>query len=529
LLREFGTRDGRPQPSGLWGPVYGAAQTQPRPRPSVMAMNSTPTPAAKPLPTAAAKLGLPLLVALVVGSILGSGIFGLPQNMAAGAGAGAILIGWGITGVGMLMLAFTYQMLALRKPALDNGVYAYARALAGEYVGFNAAWGYWVSAWIGNVGYLVAAFSALAYFYPAFGEGNTLPAVVGASVVVWVVHAMVLRGIKGAAVLNAVVTLAKVVPLLLFIVLVFTAFSFQTFKLDFWGAPALGSVLDQVRSTMLVTVWVFIGIEGASVYSARAANRIDVGRATVIGFVVCLALLMGVSLLSLGIASQPELAAMKNPSMAPVLERAVGTWGAVLVYVGLIVSVGGGFLAWTLLAAESLFTPATGGVMPTWLSKQNTAGVPANALWLTNGMVQLFLLLTLWSKASYLALISLSTAMILIPYLFSALYGLKLSWSGEGATSGDAPDKAPQTSNASRAIGFTALASVYCVWLLYAAGLKYLLLSALLYAPGALVYLVAKKQRDQRPFTGREWVVLAALLLLATTSAAMLWTGRIAL
>jgi arginine:ornithine antiporter / lysine permease len=155
--------------------------------------------------------------------------------------------------------------------------------------------------------------------------------------------------------------------------------------------------------------------------------------------------------------------------------------------------------------------------------------VPANALWLTNGMVQLFLLLTLWSKASYLALISLSTAMILIPYLFSALYGLKLSWSGEGATSGDAPDEAPQTSNASRAIGFTALASVYCVWLLYAAGLKYLLLSALLYAPGALVYLLAKKQRDQRPFTGREGVVLAALLLLATASAAMLWTGRIAL
>ena len=91
-------------------------------------------------------LSFGLLTALVVGSIIGSGIFGLPQNMAAGAGAGAILIGWLITGLGMLSLALVYQMIALRKLDLNNGIYAYARAISGDYVGFNAAWGYWVSA-----------------------------------------------------------------------------------------------------------------------------------------------------------------------------------------------------------------------------------------------------------------------------------------------------------------------------------------------------------------------------------------------
>jgi arginine:ornithine antiporter/lysine permease len=464
-------------------------------------------------------LGLSLLVALVVGSIIGSGIFGLPQNMAAGAGAGAIVIGWGITGVGMLMLALVYQTLSRRKPELDNGVYAYARALSGEYVGFNSAWGYWVSAWIGNVGYLVAAFGALGYFYPAFGDGNTLAAVIGASVVVWVVHALVLRGIQGAAVLNAVVTLAKVVPLLLFIVLVALAFKADTFRLDFWGGAQLGSVLDQVKSTMLVTVWVFIGIEGASVYSARARRREDVGRATVAGFLICLLLLMSVSLLSLGIFTQPALATLKNPSMAAVLEGAVGTWGALLIYVGLIVSVGGGFLAWTLLAAESLFTPAGGGVMPTWLARQNDKGVPANALWLSNAMVQAFLIVTLVSKASYLALISLSTAMILVPYLFSAIYGLVLARRGEGAPGAARRSDTP----------VAAFASVYCLWLLYAAGLKYLLLSALLYAPGAALYLLAKRQRAERAFTGREWAILAGLLLLAGVAAWLLATGRLSL
>jgi len=483
---------------------------------------ATPVPvAAKPLVAEKGKLGLGLLIALVVGSIIGSGIFGLPQNMAVGAGAGAIVIGWAITGVGMLMLALTYQMLAVRKSELDNGVYAYARALSGEYVGFNAAWGYWVSAWIGNVGYLVAAFGALGYFYPAFGEGNTGAAIIAASVVVWAVHFMVLRGIQGAAVLNAVVTVAKVVPLLLFIALVAMAFQVSTIELNFWGNPKLGSVLDQVRSTMLVTVWVFIGIEGASVYSARAARREDVGRATVIGFLVCLALLMGVSLLSLGIFTQPELAALKNPSMAPVLEKVAGTWGAVVIYLGVIISVGGGFLAWTLLAAESLFTPAGGGVMPAWLAQQNKKAVPAHAMWLTNGMVQIFLLLTLVSKASYLALISLSTAMILIPYLFSAVYGLNLAWQGRTATvAGEHPR---------RDISITALAAVYCAWLLYAAGLKYLLLSALLYAPGAAIYLLTKRQRAERAFTGREQVILAVLLLLALASAWMLWAGRLTL
>ena len=98
------------------------------------------------------KLRLGALVALVVGSMIGGGIFSLPQNMAASADVGAILIGWAITAVGMLSLAFVFQTLANRKPDLDGGVYAYAKAGFGDYMGFSSAWGYWISAWLGNVG-----------------------------------------------------------------------------------------------------------------------------------------------------------------------------------------------------------------------------------------------------------------------------------------------------------------------------------------------------------------------------------------
>jgi arginine:ornithine antiporter / lysine permease len=335
--------------------------------------------------TAKRPLRLAALSALVIGSMIGSGIFSLPQNMASGAGAGAIMLGWLITGAGMLALAFVYQTLATRQPALDNGVYAYARASGGDLVGFSSAWGYWISAWIGNAGYLVIFFSALATFFPQFGDGNNVLAITCASAMLWALHGLTLAGVRSAAFANMLTTLAKLVPLVLFVGLVVAAFQVDTFTTGIWGAPELGSVFDQVKNTMLITVWVFIGIEGASVYSARAANRADVGRATLIGFGVVLVLLMAVSLLSLGIMGQAELAGLKNPSMAGVLEKAAGPWGAKLVSIGLLVSVGGALLAWILLAAETLFTPARERLMPRALAQENRHASPAAALWVTNG------------------------------------------------------------------------------------------------------------------------------------------------
>jgi arginine:ornithine antiporter/lysine permease len=487
-------------------------------------LTGAPVPASKPTKTtttAPRQLKLGLLTALVVGSMIGSGVFSLPQNMASGAGAGAVLIGWLITGVGMLMLAFVYQTLTTRKPDLDNGIYAYARATAGEFIGFNSAWGYWVSAWLGNVGYLVIVFGTLGYFFPIFGDGNTRAAVLGASVVLWVMHFVILRGVRGAAVLNAITTVAKIIPLLLFILLALVAFRSHVFTQDFWGDPKLGTVFTQVKSTMLITVWVFIGIEGANVFSARAQRREDVGRATVFGFVIVLLVLMAVSMLSLGIVPQSELAAMKNPSMAGVLDKAVGTWGAVLISIGLLVSVGGALLAWTLLAAETLFTPATGGVMPKFLSRENGNGVPANALWVTNGLVQLFLIITLVSNATYQALISLATSMILIPYLFSAVYATRVAIAGENYANGD--------SARGRDMLIGALATIYCCWLLYAAGPKYLLLSALLYSPGVVLYGWAKREQRTRLFKPFETAILAALVVLAAIAAWLLSSGKLGL
>ncbi|MDF9616488.1 arginine-ornithine antiporter [Pseudomonas entomophila] len=469
------------------------------------------------------KLKLGALVALVVGSMIGGGIFSLPQNMAASAGVGAVLIGWAITAVGMLTLAFVFQTLANRKPDLDGGVYAYAKAGFGDYMGFSSAWGYWISAWLGNVGYFVLLFSTLGYFFPVFGEGNTPAAVIGASVLLWAVHFLVLRGIKEAAFINLVTTVAKVVPLALFALICLFAFKLDVFTADIWalGTPELGSVMNQVRNMMLVTVWVFIGIEGASIFSSRAEKRSDVGKATVIGFVTVLLFLVLVNVLSLGVMTQPELAKLQNPSMAAVLEHVVGHWGAVLISVGLIISLLGALLSWVLLCAEIMFAAAKDHTMPEFLRRENANHVPANALWLTNAMVQIFLVITLFSNSTYLSLIYLATSMILVPYLWSAAYAFLLAWRSETYEQALAERK--------KDLIIGGIALVYAIWLLYAGGVKYLLLSALLYAPGAILFAKAKREVGQPIFTNVEKLIFAAVVAGALVAAYGLYDGFLTL
>jgi arginine:ornithine antiporter / lysine permease len=222
------------------------------------------------------------------------------------------------------------------------------------------------------------------------------------------------------------------------------------------------------------------------------------------------------------VLGQAELAGLKNPSMGGVLEKAVGPWGADLISLGLLVSVGGALLAWILLAAETLYTPAMQALMPRALAGQNRQGSPAAALWVTNGLTQLALLLTLWSNATYQALIMLATSMILVPYLFSGVYALQSAWRGTGYPGGD---------NAARTRDlFTAgLASVYCAWLLYAAGPKYLLFSALLYAPGLLLFVRARAEQAARWFKPAEALAAVGLLVAAVTAAYLLATQALTL
>ncbi|RQH15743.1 basic amino acid/polyamine antiporter [Bradyrhizobium sp. RP6] len=455
------------------------------------------------------KLSRNALIALVIGSMVGSGIFALPAQFGRTTGALGAIIAWMIAGTGMLTLAFVFQSLSRRKPELDAGIYAYAKAGFGDYIGFASAAGYWIGCCLADVACLILIKATLGQFFPVFGDGTTPVAIASASVLLWSVHILVLRGIKGAAALNTVTTFAKIIPIVLFIVVAAVALNRGLFSDNFWGTtePDAGQVLSQVRSTMLLTVFVFVGIEGASVYSRYARRRDDIGIATVTGFLTVLCLLVLVTLLSYGILPRSGLADLPTPSMAGVMEAMVGPWGGVFISIALLISILGNYLSWSLLAAEILHSAAIQRTMPAFLARENVHKVPVGALWLTNCVIQAFLLVSWFAEYAFTLALKMTSAMTLVPYFLVAAYGLKLAWSGEAYASGE-------RARTSEGI-FAFVATLYAAGMIYAGGAKFLLLSAILYAPGTLLFLIARRERKERLFKPVESVLFGAVAIAA--------------
>ncbi|MFJ5882858.1 basic amino acid/polyamine antiporter [Kitasatospora cineracea] len=462
----------------------------------------------------AAKLTLRTLTMLVVGSMVGAGVFSLPGRFAQETGVLGALVSWLIAGTGMLMLALVFQALAVRRPELDAGVYAYAKAGFGEYLGFFSAFGYWASACVGNVTYWVLIMSTVGALVPALGDGDTALAVVLSSAGLWGFFLLVRRGVREAAMINRVVTVAKLVPILVFVLLALFCFKADVFAANFRGASYAGSLYDQVHGTMLATVFVFLGVEGASVYSRHARRRSDVGRATVLGFLSVFAVFASVTVVSYGILPMSEIAGLRQPSMAGVLEAAVGTWGKVLVSVGLIVSVLGAYLAWTLMAAEVLFVAAKDEDMPRFLARTTGRDVPVPALLLTTALSQVMLVVTVFSDDAFDFALDLTSTLSLIPYLLAAGYAVRV---------------ARQDRSGAGALLVAGLATGYTAFLVYAAGWAYLLVSFIVYAPATVLFVMARREQGRRLFSPGEAVVLAVSAAGAVLGVVALAAGWISL
>ena len=472
------------------------------------------------------------LVSLIIGSTIGSGIFALPQNIGSVASPGAMLIGWAIAGVGMLSVAFVFQILAVRKPHLDSGVYSYVRAGLGDFIGFTSGMGYWLGSVMAQVGYATLFFNTLGYYFPAFSNRWVLA--VSVSALSWLIFFGLTRGLRQAAVMNAVTTVAKLVPIVAFIVLVaFLGFSWDRFTLDFWGSNLPFG--EQLKGIMLYTVWVFIGIEGASVYSKQARVRSDVGKATIIGFLSVLALLVAVSTLSYGVLSQEELAALPENSMGAVLEAVVGPWGGVLISVGLCLSVLGAYVSWQMLCAEPIVLMAHDGLLPHSMGHHNDNGSPVRAQLLSTLVIQFFVVVFFISSASYNAMVQLATIMYLLPYIFSSIYLVLLAIRGKGLTHPHAgtrfdnsgPAVSARDNRTHLVVGL--IASVYSLWLIYAADPVYVLLGALAVVPGLVPYIWTRRKHGDKLFNAFEWVVVTVVLVAAVIAIYGLVNGSLTL
>lgn len=198
--------------------------------------------------------------------------------------------------------------------------------------------------------------------------------------------------------------------------------------------------------------------------------------------------------------------------MSHVLAHIVGPWGAVFVNIGLIISVLGAWLGWTLLAGELPYVVAKNNLFPKWFAKENRNGAPINSLLITNILVQLFLISMLFTESAYQFAFSLASSAILIPYMFSAFYLVKYNYLQQNA------------SVTKWAIG--CIASIYALWLIYAAGLEYLLLTMILYIPGVIVFIKVQHNLNKKP-KAIEWIVIGFILIFALIGIVKLMTHSI--
>lgn len=335
---------------------------------------------------------------------------------------------------------------------------------------------------------------------------------------IWLMYWIVARGIKSASIVNVALSVLKFLCLALIIVVLMIGVRIGMFTSDFWGhGSGLGSVSGQIESCMLVTVWSFLGIEGAVTMSSRAKKMRDVGRATVIGFILALLLYVLVTALCYGVMTQPEIASLPNPSLAYALEKCAGDWAKWFVIISVIVSVGGGFVAWSLMLAQTPYEAALVKILPRQFLRLNRKGVPSFGLVLSSGVMSVYLLLLVTASDVYLASVNMAALMALPPYLFCGMYLLK------------------QIINGKERGGLWSVVSLltvaYCGYTIYAAGLELMLVTSLFYLAGTPFFIVARRQNasGERVFTPVEKGVLLGLILTGVLSIYLLMSGGIQL
>lgn len=430
------------------------------------------------------KLGLTRLAALVFGMMVGSGIFNIPQNMAVGAGLGSVLIGWSITAFGMLMLVNTFKILSDRHPELNEGIFLYAEKGFNRFIGFNVAWGYWLSACFSNVAYAVMVNDTVGAFFPEL-LAHGVPTFIFGSALIWAMYFIIRSGVRTMTAVTTVAAVVKLTIILLIIILLALNIKYDTLTADIWSlGDGIGGVLPQVKSTMLVTLWCFIGIEGAVVMSGRAKRQSDVGKAGVLGFFAAWILYVLVSAFCFGIMSRARLAGLPDPSVAYALRAVCGEWAYWLVIVSVLISIGGALCAWMLVTAEQPYAAARHGIFPKKMMCGDGSDSLSRSLLYSCLIMQIFLMLAMFAEEIYLYAVNITGMMIIPAYLFCGLFLVKIARSDYKA------HLISQNPKRHFVYAFTIgiACTLFCFWMLYAAGVMLLLQAICFYLAGLPLY-----------------------------------------
>lgn len=376
-------------------------------------MPSSTRSAAKPAP--GARLGLPAASALVIGSIIGTGVFALPSALAP---YGPIaLVAFGAVTLGALALAVTFGALSGRVPA-SGGPYVYAREAFGEFAGFLNAWSYWITAWAGNAAIVVAWVGYVEVFVNTGHRTGISVAI--ALVGLWIPAAINLSGVRNTGAFQVVTTVLKFVPLVLMAtvgLLFVDPRNFGAFNASHQSA------LGAISAAGAIALFSYLGLEAASVVAGRVRDpERNVPRATVYGTLACAVIYILGTLAVFGTVSHGELGSSTAPFTDAANNIVGGNWAGDAVAVAAIVSGIGALNGWTMLCAEMPYAAARDGLFPQSFARlRGPSGVPAFGIVASTVLASL---ITVFSYTRFedvftrIVLLSVLTAVI--PYLFSA-------------------------------------------------------------------------------------------------------------
>ncbi len=367
------------------------------------------------------KLGLWICTSLVVGNMIGSGVFLLPASLAPYGGIS--IIGWLITATGSMLLALVFARLSRLVPKA-GGPYAYARAGLGEFAGFLIAWGYWISTWVTNAAISVAFVSYLTVFWRTPAEKPLVAAVV-ALAIIWLLTWVNATGVRQAGQVQLVTTILKLLPLVVISTVGLVYCQTENF-IPF--NPSGGSPLSAVTATISLTLWAFLGFESATVPADDVVNpERTISRATIIGTTLTALIYILSTAAVMGIIPSSELKVSTAP-FADAARQIWGTWAAYAVSVGAVISCFGALNGWILLQGQIPLASARDGLFPPVFGRVSKRGTPVI------GLVVSSILVTLLMAANYTKglvelftfIILLATLTCLIPYVFATIAELMI-------------------------------------------------------------------------------------------------------
>lgn len=423
----------------------------------------------RPGGAAARPLGLVMATALVVGNMIGSGVYMLPASLAPY--GWNVIPAWGITNAGSLALAAVFAGLCRARPE-TGGPYVYVRAAFGTDVAFYIAWAYWISLFVGNGAIAVAAVSYLSAFVPVLATNAPLSTGITIALV-WTMTAINISGTRNAGWVQLIATAVKILPLIAVVIIAAMAAPHGDLTLPDPHRPEIG--LAAITTAGTLTLWAFLGMESATVPAGKVADPgrtiplATLGGTALTGLIYLFACTAVILLLA------PDVAAHSAAPFADVIGRYWGANAAHVVAAFAMISALGALNGWILLQGEMPAAMAAGGVFPRALGKLAANGVPVRAHILSSCLVTAVLALnaskTTVNLFTFVAL--LATTASLVMYVFVAAAALKLG-------------------GVKRWIAISA--AIYSVWALYGAGIEANIWGAVLILAGVPVWWVMRRR-----------------------------------